>query len=172
MINAPGFERDLGVIIDEKLSCESHINQKVALANSKSRRILKTFTSCDPFLLFRLFRTYIIPILDYCSEITSPKPNSKLCHTFESPLRNFTREIFQRCNIPFESYTDRLNFLETRPLYYRRIKTDILQALKLLIGQSQMPTNYLVRSSLPRDPQRLIFPRNVFLDHNWYFNSL
>ena len=35
-----------------------------------------------------------------------------------------------------------------------------------------MPTKYLVRSSLPRDPHRLIFPKNKFLDHNWFFNRV
>ena len=162
--------RDLGVIIDEKLKFESHINSKVALANVKASQILRAFRFTDAKRYISLFNVYVRPILEYCSEVFNPPPKSRLCSQLESPLRKFTKTVCLRCKIPYVSYSDRLAKLDTQSSYCRIIGIDLLQAHKILHGKSHLVRCPFVLSRNVR--HRLIRQPRTYRDENWYFTRV
>ena len=167
-IEAKEVIRDLGIMIDEKLNFESHINQQVAKASAISTKIIRSFSFCTPNEYMALFNTYVSPILLYCSEVFNPALNSRLSLVLEGPLRRFTASAFQKCHVQYDSYTDRLNQLNEKPFYFRRVKNDLLQAYKIKSGLSQLPTVPWKNSNLPRDRHRLVLCDKI-CDNNWFF---
>jgi hypothetical protein len=164
--------RDLGLIVDERLTFESHINAKVKSANLLCKCILRSFNFKEPTNYTDLYCIYVRPILEYCSELYCPSSNSLLSSTIEQPLRSFTRSVFKRCKIPMLSYKDRLNQLEINSQIERRIFSDLILCYKLLYSLSYYPSNPLVLSTSLRHPLRLRCQTNLYVSDNFYFNRV
>jgi len=64
--------RDLGVMMDNRLRFDIHINQIVTRAHRLANLIHKCFTSRDSSTLMRAFVTYVRPLLEYASCVWSP----------------------------------------------------------------------------------------------------
>ena len=64
--------RDLGVLIDNDLKFSSHIEAMITKAHQRASLILRCFKCRDPFLLYRVFITYVRPILKYNCQVWSP----------------------------------------------------------------------------------------------------
>ncbi|EFO96538.1 hypothetical protein CRE_23736 [Caenorhabditis remanei] len=150
--------RDLGLITDSTLKFKSHINKTIASALLRTKQLLKSFKSTSPQFYIFLFNCYVLPIIEYCSVVYSPPPASKLSLSLETPLRFFTRKIFQRCNITYSSYSDRLAQLNLFSLRHRRLKSQLLLLYKFLSGTSYFPhlESYIRFSSSTRRPMNLI----------------
>jgi hypothetical protein len=70
---APVFEtKDLGVIFNANLNFSNHINSIISRAKQRLFLIRKCFVSSDWTTLIIAFKTYILPILEYCSQVKSP----------------------------------------------------------------------------------------------------
>ena len=65
-------EKDLGVIIDNKLKFEQHIKGIVAKANRMIGLIKISFESIDKEMFLNLYKTLIRPLLEYCVQVWSP----------------------------------------------------------------------------------------------------
>ena len=61
-------EKDLGVIIDSKLTFRDHITSKVNLANRNLGIIFRTFTFLDTEIFLNLYK----PHLEYATVVWSP----------------------------------------------------------------------------------------------------
>ena len=55
----------------------------------------------------------------------------------ESVLRKYTRLIYNRCNISYMSYLDRLTKLNIKSLQYRRLEFDLITCFKLVNGETK-----------------------------------
>ena len=91
--------RDLGVLIDSKLTFKAHINNIIQKAFIRLRLILKCFRSRDKRILTRTYCTYVRPILEYCSPVWSPQKQAahnkdrtcpKVFHKGHSRIENST----------------------------------------------------------------------------------
>ena len=91
--------RDLGVLIDSKLTFKAHINNIIHKAFIRLRLILKCFRSRDKRILTRAYCTYVRPILEYCSPVWSPQKQAahnkdrtcpKVFHKGHSRIENST----------------------------------------------------------------------------------
>ena len=122
--------RDLGVIIDSKLSFVPHIQEIVEKAKQRMALLLRTFLTKDPHCLMSAFKSYILPIVDYCSQIWSPH-HLKYILLVESVQRVFTKRI--PC-LKSSSYGERLAFLEITTLERRRLDADLILCYKILHG--------------------------------------
>jgi hypothetical protein len=171
-IEAKPIIRDLGVYIDNKLTFESHINRKVATAFALCKHILRSFTFKDPLKYMSLFTMYVSPHLEYCAEIFNPRPNSKLTKSLEGPLRYFTASVLQRLGISYTSYINRLEILNQKPLYIRRLNIDLIQVYKLLHGLSVFDRSIFKLSRSPRCPLRVIVNRAIYADDNFFFQRV
>ncbi|UMM12705.1 hypothetical protein L5515_001349 [Caenorhabditis briggsae] len=145
--------KDLDILVDDQLQFDKHINLIAYSAKLKSRQILKTFQWKNPCLYFRLYDTYIRPVLEYCCELFDPS-NATLANKLESPLRFFTRKVFQRCNMAFNSYTDRLSQFSMLTTLHRRTLLVLRTYHKIVINSYHFPSvsSYILPSHSNRAP--------------------
>lgn len=128
--------RDLGIIIDEKLTFDSHCVLKVKQASKITNSIFRTFQTRDTEFLLKLYKIYVLPVLDYGSTIYSPSTRKNV-NLLESVQRHFTRRIpqFYHSNLP---YSSRLDLLGLESLELRRLKQDLCEAYRIIYGHSDV----------------------------------
>lgn len=123
--------RDLGVLVDNKLSFNKHIDNVVHKAHIRSRLILRSFCSRDCNILMKAFVTYVRPMLEYCSTIWSPFTAANI-NKIEAVQRNFTKRVSKLSDC---SYHDRLYNLKVELLETRRLKCDLITLFKFIHGR-------------------------------------
>ena len=64
--------RDLGVTMSADGTFKQHISNICQSARNMCSWILRTFESRSPELMLTLWKSLVIPILDYCSQLWSP----------------------------------------------------------------------------------------------------
>uniref|UniRef100_A0A8R1INV2 Reverse transcriptase domain-containing protein n=1 Tax=Caenorhabditis japonica TaxID=281687 RepID=A0A8R1INV2_CAEJA len=150
--------KDLGILFDTKLNFSSHINRIVSVALLRSKQLLKSFKSNNPLLYANLFKTYVLPILEYGSAVFSPRPNSLAAAKLEKPLRFFSAKVHQRCNLTYSSYEYRLSTLNISSIKHRRLKTQLWLLYKIISNTAHFPNigNFIKISSSPRRPMNLL----------------
>ena len=133
--------RDLGVILDQKLTFEAHIDATVSKANRTLGLLMRTFQSASRQCNFNkssalaAFNGNIRPILEYCSTIWAGAAKTHLVrvervqHRFLMWLASHTA---QRC--PSLDYAQLLSFYDVRPLRARRVQKDVLFLVKIFRG--------------------------------------
>jgi hypothetical protein len=130
---------DLGVILDDKLTLNVHIDHIVSKA-MRSLGFIKRFGQefKDPFILRVLYCTYVRSILEFASSVWSPYYQ---CHNLriEKVQRNFTRFALRclnwidRSNLP--EYSVRCSLLNLCKLSDRRIMSDVMFIFDILSGR-------------------------------------
>ena len=110
----------------------------------RSYHILKSFHSKNIWTLLKAFKVFVIPILEYGSTLWNPYNKSDI-YSVESVQRSFTKQVCLRCNIPFKSYTDRLQKLGLRSLEYRRLESDVTMVYKIIHGFVDLPFENLFK---------------------------
>jgi len=131
--------RDLGVIIDSRLSFSAHYAQIVSKAHQRAGMITRCFKSKDAHLLFRAFATYVRPLLEYCSPVWSPVYKCDIAK-LESVQRRFTKKLkglHELC------YLDRLDYLKAETLEKRRLKQDLIMMYKIMHNYVDIDINEL-----------------------------
>ena len=119
-------ERDLGVLVDNNLSFDNHIANTVRKSFGVINMMFRSIESRDPNLLVRLYKIYVLPIIEYGLPLSSPrfnKHNLKL----ERIQKFFTRKLF-----PELSYKERLIRTGLRSLEDRRNICDMVTTFKIL----------------------------------------
>ena len=69
--------KDLGVTLDEKLSCESHNQDKINKANRTTGMIMCVCITLDEEMFFCLFKAFVGPHLEYAYTVWNPT-NAKI----------------------------------------------------------------------------------------------
>ena len=77
-------EKDLGVMVDDKVNFDKHIQQQINKANSIIRR---TYTSLDETSFRYLFQALVRPHLEYAKAVWSPFTNKEIDKTENVPKR-------------------------------------------------------------------------------------
>jgi hypothetical protein len=121
-------EKDLGIIIDNKLYFQNHINKQVNKANQKLGLINRSFKYMDKNMFLQLFKSLVRPHLEYGSTVWSVA-NTKEAIIIENVQRKATRLIKE---IQYLSYGNRLKHLGLPTLQYRRIRTDVVETFKII----------------------------------------
>ena len=115
----------------ENGSFDSHIAQAAVRAKRQTNWILRTFRSRDTLCMKTLFKSTVLPIVEYCSQLWAPIKVG-LIRKLESVERNFTARIENMRDL---SYWERLNALEMYSLERRRERYAILYVFKIIIGK-------------------------------------
>jgi hypothetical protein len=123
-------ERDLGVIVDEKLNFSSHIEMIVKKANRILGCIRHSFRHMNKNSFILLYKSLVRPILEYASPVWSPHLRKHI-NMIEQVQRRATRLI---PDIRHLSYPERLQYLELPTLNFRRLRADLIQCFKLVHG--------------------------------------
>ena len=77
-------EWDLGVIIDDKLKFEAHIQTKINKANQIMGIIRRTFKHLDCKMFVTLLKTMV-------------RPHIEICPVCEEPLEKERHKIYRKC---------------------------------------------------------------------------
>ena len=119
---------DLGVNFSSKLNFTDHIS--ITIAESKQGLFLlkKSFLSKNPEILILAFKTYIIPLLEYCSPIWNPQ-NIADIKRLESVQRMFTKRLRGHEGL---NYPARLEKAGMCTLELRRLRADLCLCYSIL----------------------------------------
>jgi hypothetical protein len=126
--------RDLGVIFDDDLSFTTHINATVGKARQRLFLIRKSFLTKNVSALILAFKTYILPILDYCSPVWCPSQLPDI-NKLESVQRGFTKRLDGYEGL---TYPQRLTRSGLCSLELRRLRADLMYCYKILRGHVEV----------------------------------
>lgn len=144
--------KDLGVFVDNKLNFKKHINYISNCALLECKQLLKSFRSTNANLYFKLFNVYVQPLLNYGSEVFSPTAKS-LIKQLEMPLKFYSRRVFQRCNMQYTSYEDRLAQMNQKSVQHLRILQILRTFHNIVSGEYHFPNvSSLKKARSPRFP--------------------
>ena len=121
-------EKDLGVIIDNKLKFDSHINNKIDKANNILGAIRRSFSYLDKTILLRLFTSLVRPQIEYANSVWNPHLRKHI-DSIENIQRRATKMVPELKELP---YTERLKSLKLPTLAYRRLRGDMIETFKIL----------------------------------------
>ena len=120
--------KDLGVIVDCRLSFEEHISSIVNKAKQRIYLIFKSFTTRNINVLDFAYKTYILPIVDYCSNVWCPSKLGDI-DRLEKIQRYFTKRLQGLWNIP---YCNKLQICCLPSLEQRRLYSDLVLCFKIV----------------------------------------
>ncbi len=121
---------DLGVTICDSLNPHDHVSKVVGKASSRVGLLFRGFRTRDPIFLTNMFKTYVRPVLEYCSPVWSPWQIESR-KQIEAVQRRFTKRITSLKNL---SYEERLGRVDLEPLSVRRCKADLVETFKIFNG--------------------------------------
>ena len=118
------------MLVTDNLKWFSHISHIHSVASHFSYIALRAFSTKNIWTLLKIYVTYIRPKLEYNSSVWGPylKKDIKL---IESVQKRFTRCVFICCNLPFNSYDDRLTKLGIKFLEYHRLEFNLILMYKI-----------------------------------------
>ena len=121
-------ERDLGVLIDNKLDFGKHIKNIVGKANRVLGMIRVSFVCLNIPMFLNMYTSLVRPLLEYCVQVWSPY-KSKYIKLLEGVQRRATRLVPKLKNC---TYDDRLKKLGLTRLEERRKRGDMIETYKIL----------------------------------------
>ncbi len=126
--------KDLGVLITPDLKFKTHCEKLAAKALQRVGLIYRGFCNRDPIFLKKLFVAYVRPILETSTSVWSPAyvTHSKIIETVQ---RRFSKRVPGCRN---KSYSERLEWLQLRPLSWRRDARDLVEVFKICRGFSPL----------------------------------
>ena len=120
--------KDLGIIINKQGNFEDHMKIKISKCKKVCGMILRTFMSRDATHMMCLFKTLVIPIIDYCSIVWNPH-KKKHIKAIEKIQRNFTKRLTNMKDI---EYYQRLKDLRLYSMERRRERYELLYIFKTM----------------------------------------
>ena len=108
--------KDLGVMMSSDCTFTHHIQKTVGTAEELSGWILRSFSSRSKELMLTLWKSMILPHLDYCCQLWSPHKKTEIQY-IEMTQIAFIRKIQGMCQF---SYWDQLKKLNLYSLERRR----------------------------------------------------
>lgn len=122
--------RDLGVTLSSDGSFSMHIINVTKKARGQVGWILRTFKTRDSLPMLTLYKTLVLPLLEYCCQLWSPwKVGDK--QLLEGVQRSFTSKITAVNHL---DYWGRLEALDLYSLERRRERYTIIYIYKILNG--------------------------------------
>ena len=136
-LDAVSSEKDLGILIDEKLKFSEHINIKVNKANQILGCIKHTFKHINKEIFKLLYKSLVRPHLEYNSVVWNPHLKKDM-DVIERVQRRATKMVPELRNL---SYEDRLRALDLSTLKFRRDRADLIETYNILTGKHLLNTD-------------------------------
>ena len=121
------IERDLGIIIDNKLNWQNQIDHAISKASIAFGSLKRSFKFWTPLTFCTLYKTFVRPHLEYGAQIWNPhlqQDTSRL----ERVQRRMTKIVPQLRSLP---YAQRLAQMDLTSLAERRERGDLIQFFKI-----------------------------------------
>ena len=114
-IEKPDSVRDLGVFMSNDGTFTKQIQEAVTKANRQTGWIFRTFRTRNPECMLTLFKSTVLPLLEYCSQLWCPSKLGDI-RKLEAVQRSFTHRVSGLNNL---SYWQRLKALNLYSLERR-----------------------------------------------------
>ena len=134
--------KDLGVHLSHDLSFRDHIVHITSKATRCVNFLFIALKTRNPDVLIHAYRSYCLPILDYCSPIYFPH-QQYLVQMLERVQSYFLRRLQFRCNVTFDSYTEACTHFHIDPLTLRRSLLSLTLAHSLFSPHSSVSPSHL-----------------------------
>ena len=171
-VNLPNVAEvlDLGVHFNSKLNFTDHITAIISKAKQRLFLLKKICVSKNSLILILGFKTYILPLLEHCSQVWNPHSSTDV-RRIESVQRFFTKKLpgFQGLN-----YVARMEKANLRTLELRRLWADLCFCYKIVHGLTDTPIDkffVLDRTGQTRGHNWKIKPTTPRLDTRLHFFS-
>ena len=125
-------EKDLGVIINNKLSSSDQVVDSRKRALRMLGAINRNVSYKSEEVITKLYCAYVRPLLEYCVQAWSPT-YEKDCWLLERVQKRATKMVTCLRSLPYE---DRLRKLGMFSLRYRRLRGDLIEVFKFVKGHS------------------------------------
>ena len=126
-LGSSSSEKDVGVYIQSNLKNNEQCKKVARTCNNIIGMVRRSFTNKESSLMLQVYKTYILPHLDYAISVWNPWTQKDI-NILESIQRRFTRMISGMAGL---SYEERLTLLELPTLEDRRTKLDVIQAYRI-----------------------------------------
>ena len=136
-------ERDLGVIVDNKLKFKEQCNSVVSKANATLGMIKRTIVSRNTKVITKLYKALVRPKLEYCVQAWRPYLKQDI-DKIERVQRRASKLISGYRSL---SYGNRLNLTGLTTLDDRRDRGDMIELFKLKQGLTKMDISKFVVSN-------------------------
>lgn len=130
-------EKDLGIIVDNKLKFSEHCDSIVSKANATLGMIKRNIVSRNHKVITKLYKTLVRPKLEYCVQAWRPYFKKDI-DKIEKVQRRATKLITECRNL---SYKDRLSYTGLTTLEDRRTRGDMIEVFKLSKGFTKVDKN-------------------------------
>ena len=163
-------EKDLGVIVDEKLNFHSHIAEATAKANRILGCIRRSIKFKNEDIIMPLYKAHVRSRLEYGSVIWNPyQAQDKI--RVERVQRRATKMVKGLENLTYEG---RLKKLELPSLQHRRRRSDMLQVFKIIMQLERIEAQkfFTPGTSFTRGHSKKLFKPRPRLDIRKNFFSL
>ena len=124
-------ERDLGVLVDNKLEFDKHIKEIVNKANRMVGLIRIGFACLDEEIFMNLYPVLVRPLLEYCVQVWSPY-KQKYIDLIENVQRRATKLV---PGLRRKTYDQRLDKLKLTRLVERRYRGDMIHAYNIMTNK-------------------------------------
>ena len=130
-------EKDLGILVDDKLKFHTHTSSVIKKANSILGLIKRSFSVLDENTLPRLYTSMVRPHLEYGNVIWGPHYKGDI-KAIEKVQKRATKIVPSLKNLP---YVRRLETLNLPSLVYRRKRGDMIICFKMMSKQVNVDMN-------------------------------
>ena len=131
--------RDLGILIDPDLNWKAQLAEMIRKAGTMASWILRTFRTREKEHLLQLYKTFVLPHLEYCSGLWCPYEIGQI-EEIEAVQRAFTANI---AGCEAMNYWERLAHLDLYSLQRRRERFKIITMWK--IHKGLVPDHYGIK---------------------------
>ena len=114
--------KDLGVLMSDDCTFKANIDKVIEKAKNISSWVLRTFKTRQEKPMLLLFKMMILPVLEYCSVLWSPKDVGSI-QKLESVQWSFVRKIWSNVE---SDYWQRLKSFNMYSLQRRRERYRII----------------------------------------------
>ena len=122
--------KDLGILLSKEATFSSNINQKVATAKKLVGWIHRTFHSREKLAMMTLFKSLVIPRIEYCCQLWNPNKQCDISD-IEGIQKSYTKKITGMREL---NYWQRLAALKLYSLERRRERYIIIYVWKIIQG--------------------------------------
>ena len=122
--------KDLGIHVTPTLSWDYQITKMINDSKKMSNWILRTFTTRNSEILLYLYKTFVIPKLEYGSQVWTPYMIKDIGR-IEAVQRSYTARLDEMSNF---NYHERLQALNLYSLQRRRERFLIITMWKISVG--------------------------------------
>ena len=120
--------KDLGITLSENLNFSEHIENITSSIKKMSSWILRTFNSRSKSVMIPLWKSLVVPIHDYCSQLWSPTKTGDI-QKLDLLQWYFMKKIIRNCG---NDYWDSLNELKLYSFQRRRERYQIIYIWKII----------------------------------------